>query len=81
MDNIFLAAAIVSVIYFIAKFIEMKYIDKEMKPIKVLFRDVLLVYVSVVVGFFVINQLDPVVQETLNSATSTPIAFTDMPPF
>lgn len=81
MDNIFLAAAIVSVIYFIVKFIEMKYIDKEMKPIKVLFRDVLLVYVSVVVGFFVIQQLDPVVQETLNSTSSIPIAFTDMPPF
>lgn len=80
MDNIFLAAAIVSVIYFIAKFIEMKYIDKEMKPIKVLLRDVLLVYVSVVVGFFVIEQLNPVVQETLNSS-NVPMAFTDTPPF
>lgn len=80
MDNIFLAAAIVSVIYFIAKFIEMKYVDKEMKPIKVLFRDVLLVYVSVVIGFFVIEQLNPVVQETLHSS-SVPMAFTDIPSF
>lgn len=80
MSNIFLAAAVVSVIYFIAKFMEMKYVDKEMKPIKVLFRDVLLVYISVVVGFFVIDQLNPVVQETLQAA-NIPMAFTDNPPF
>lgn len=80
MSNIFLAAAVVSVVYFVAKFMEMKYVDKEMKPIKVLFRDVLLVYVSVLVGFFVIDQLNPVVQETLHSVT-TPMAFTDTPPF
>lgn len=80
MSNIFLAAAVVSVVYFIAKFMEMKYVDKEMKPIKVLFRDVLLVYISVVVGFFVIDQLNPVVQETLHT-TNIPLAFTDDPPF
>lgn len=80
MSNIFLAAAVVSVIYFIAKFMEMKYVDKEMKPIKILFRDVLLVYVSVVVGFFVIEQLNPVVQGTLHTA-NIPMAFTDLPPF
>ena len=80
MSNIFLAAAVVSVIYFIAKFIEMKYVDKEMKPIKVLFRDMLIVYVSVVVGFFIIDQLNPVVQETLQTANA-PMAFTDNPPF
>lgn len=80
MSNIFLAAAVVSVVYFIAKFMEMKYVDKEMKPIKVLFRDVLLVYVSVVVGFFIMDQLNPVVQETLHSA-NIPMAFTDNPPF
>lgn len=80
MSNIFLAAAVVSVVYFIAKFLEMKYVDKEMKPIKVLFRDVLLVYVSVVVGFFVIEQLNPVVQETLQTST-IPMVFTDNPSF
>jgi hypothetical protein len=80
MSNIFLAAAVVSVVYFIAKFMEMKYVDKEMKPIKVLFRDVLLVYVSVVVSFFVIDQLNPVVQETLQTS-NIPMVFTDNPSF
>ena len=80
MDNIFLASAIISFIYFIAKFMEMRYVDKETKPFKIIFRDVLFVYVSVVLGFFIIEQLSPVVQDTIH-ASSSPLAFTDNPPF
>lgn len=80
MDNIFLASAIISFIYFIAKFMEMRYVDKETKPFKIIFRDVLFVYVSVVFGLFVIEQLTPVVQETIQTSSS-PLAFTDNPPF
>jgi hypothetical protein len=43
-------------------------------------KDVLFVYVSVVFGLFVIEQLTPVVQETIH-ASSSPLAFTDNPPF
>ena len=80
MDNIFLASGIISFIYFIAKFMEMRYVDKETKPFKIIFRDVLFVYVSVVLGFFIIEQLSPVVEETIH-ASSIPLAFTDNPPF
>jgi hypothetical protein len=80
MDNIFLVSGIISFIYFIAKFMEMRYIDKETKPFKIIFRDVLFVYVSVVLGFFIIEQLNPVVQETIH-VSSAPLAFTDNPPF
>lgn len=80
MDNIFLVSGIISFIYFIAKFMEMRYVDKETKPFKIIFRDVLFVYVSVVIGFFIVEQLKPVVEETIHS-TSIPLAFTDNPPF
>lgn len=80
MDNIFLAAAIISVIYFIAKFLEMRYVDTEPKPLKILVRDSLLVYVSVIAGYFIINQLQPVITENI-SASNNPIAFVDNPPF
>jgi hypothetical protein len=43
MDNIFVIATIVSIVYFIAKFIEMRYIEKESKPLKHLIRDALVV--------------------------------------
>jgi hypothetical protein len=79
MDNIFLAAGIISVIYFIAKFLEMRYVEQEPKPLKFLIRDSLLVYISVVLGSFVIDQLTPVINET--EIPEIPLAFTDNPPF
>lgn len=80
MDNIFFIAGIISVIFFIAKFLEMRYIDEESKPLKILVRDTLLVYVSVITGSFIVDQLNPVLNEP-NALTSVPLAFTDNPPF
>ena len=79
MDNIFLVAGIISVIFFIAKFLEMRYVDDEPKPLKILIRDSLLVYVSVVSGIFILEQLTPVINE--NIVPLEPQAFTDNPPF
>jgi hypothetical protein len=80
MENIFVVAAIIAVIFFIVKFLEMRFVDKESKPLKFLIRDTLLVYVSVVAGNFVYEQVTPAVSEAISS-TSQPIAFTDNPPF
>ena len=63
MSNIFVVAAIISIVFFIAKFIEMRFIEKESKPLKYLVRDSLLVYFSVICGNFVIDQLKPVMEE------------------
>lgn len=79
MTNVFLVAGIISVIYFVAKFLEMRYIDKEPLPLKFLVRDSLLVYVSVVMGSFIIEQLKPVINEV--DIPVAPLAFTDNPPF
>ena len=79
MDNIFLVAGIISIIFFVVKFLEMRYVEKESKPLKILIRDALVVYVSVVAGMFVLEQLTPVIKETV--VPSSPIAFTDNPPF
>lgn len=79
MDNIFFVAGFISVIFFIAKFLEMRYIEKETKPLKFIIRDTLVVYVSVVAGSFVIEQVSPVVNEIVPE--SVPMAFTDNAPF
>ena len=79
MDNIFIVAGIISVIFFLAKFLEMRYIDGEPKPLKFLIRDTLLVYVSVVLGGFISDQLKPVINEI--ELPNAPLAFTDNPPF
>jgi len=77
MYNIFVIAAIISIIFFIVKFIEMRFVEKENKPLKLLMRDTLLVYFSVISGHFILDQLKPIIQ---SGEGSTPV-FTDNPGF
>ena len=79
MENIFLIAGVISVIFFIAKFLEMRYIDDEPRPLKTMVRDSLLVYVSVIFGGFIVDQLNPIINDS--KAPPPPLAFTDNPPF
>ena len=76
MDNIFVVAAVISAIFLISKFIEMRFVDKESKPLKLLIRDTVIVYFSVISGNFIIEQLSPVMQK----GGVTPV-FTDNPEF
>ena len=78
MDNIFIIAIAVSVIFLIIKFIEMRFIEKENKPLKFLIRDTLVVYFSVIAAYFVINQIHPLIE---GGMSSSPAVFTDNPEF
>ena len=55
-SSVFLTAVAVAVSYLIFRFIEMRIILKENKPLKILARDTLIVYLSVVLGTFVMEQ-------------------------
>jgi hypothetical protein len=77
MENIFIIAGVVSVVFLIAKFLEMRFIEKEAKPLKHLIRDALVVYFSVVAGNFVMEQINPVFE---GGKKLTPV-FTDNPEF
>tara|TARA_B110000495_G_C22672743_1_gene397509 strand:+ start:71 stop:304 length:234 start_codon:yes stop_codon:yes gene_type:complete len=77
MNNIFVVSAVISIIFLIAQFIEMRFIEKDNKPLKILIRDALLVYFSVISGYFILNQIEPALNE---SSKITPI-FTDNPGF
>ena len=79
MDNIFLVAGLISIIFLVSKFLEMRYVDKEAKPLKLLIKDSLLVFISVVAGSFILEQVKPVIDEKLLQVN--PAAFTDNPPF
>jgi len=81
MNNIFIIAGIISVIFFIVKFIEMRFVDKESKPLKFLIRDSLLVYFSVIAGNFITEQLSPVIQNGGEGGVTNPAVFTDNPGF
>jgi len=82
MDNIFLVAGIISFIFFTAKFLEMRYVDEEPKPLKLIIRDSLLVYITTIIGGFIIDQLQPTINETLKATVEAPaMVFLDNPPF
>lgn len=53
----FVTGVAVASAYLIFKFVEMRLILKENKPLKVLVRDTLLVYLSVILGNFVMEQI------------------------
>lgn len=80
MVNIFMIALIIAIVFLVIKFIEMRFIDKESKPLKLLIRDTLLVYLSVVAGYFILEQLKPVIQNGSGTIINTPV-FTDNPGF
>ena len=74
--SIFITGLSVSIVSLLFRFIEMRFILKENKPLKILFRDTLTVYLSVVLGNFVMTQIIP---ETLQD--SVPKVFTNQPDF
>uniref|UniRef100_A0A6C0BVF5 Uncharacterized protein n=1 Tax=viral metagenome TaxID=1070528 RepID=A0A6C0BVF5_9ZZZZ len=79
MASVFVISAVISIIYFIIRFVEMRFVEKENKPLKFLVRDSLLVYFSVVCGTFIIDQLKPVIQDVGDKIA--PAVFTDNPGF
>ena len=81
MDNkIFIVATIISVIFLIVKFVEMRFVEKENKPLKVLIRDTIVVFFSVICGNLILDQLTPIIDDGLKTNISTPV-FTDNPGF
>jgi uncharacterized membrane protein len=79
MKNIFIIAFIIAITFLIIKFLEMRYIEKESKPLKILIRDTLIVYFCVIISNFVIEQINPIMSGGKNSFI-TPV-FTDNPNF
>ncbi len=51
-------SSVISIIYLVLKYLEMKLITKEPKPIKLIIRDALIVFISSISGFFVISQFE-----------------------
>jgi len=81
MDNIYIISGIVAFVFFLGKFIEMRVIERESKPLKMIVKDTLLVYVCTIIAFMLLEQLKPIIQESAGGAPITQIAFTDNPTF
>jgi hypothetical protein len=79
MSNVFISAGAISIIYLIAKFIEMRFIDKENRPVKELVKDTFIVYICILIGYSILEQIEPLIEQS----TELPAAsvFTGNPDF
>jgi len=90
MENIITISIVATVCFCIAKFVEMRVIDKEteMKPLKFFVRDAIIVFLSVVFAVYVYEHLSDTIGDLMNTVTETKIldtksteVFTDTPGF
>ena len=79
MNNQVLTASVISVIYFLCKFIEMRFVLKENKPLKYLFIDSLIVFISATITILLLEQFN--INELIGNVKSTPSAFVNNPDF
>jgi len=84
--NLFSIGAIIAIVYFLLKFLEMRFVDNDnKKPIKVLIRDTLIVCISSVVGVFLLDQFKMMGNSSIirgaDSGLSAPAVFVDTPGF
>ena len=78
-SNLFMNAGAIAIIFLIIKFIEMRFVDKENKPLKELIKDTLIVYISVLSGYYLLEQLSPMMETV--GGNNSPAVFTGNPEF
>ena len=88
MEKVFMISVLVTLFFCITKVIEMKYIDKEWKPLKILVRDALTVFACTAAATFLVFHMDSAVGDFLNIMTDSKSSnmaatqvFTDEPGF
>ena len=77
MEKYIIHSGIIAFIYLLMKFIEMRIVQKETKSIKELIRDTIIVYLSAMVGLYIIAEFIP----TSSSLQTVTNVFTDAPGF
>ena len=74
MTNNFIISLVISSMYLLLKFLDMRYIKKENKPLKDLILDSALVFISSLIAFFIFSQFD--IEQILGNIESSPQVFT-----
>jgi hypothetical protein len=73
MENIFIIAVLVTVFFSAFKFFESKYLEKEEKPLKVLVRDAIIVFVCAVTSSFIFFNCEEYIHDFFNVVTETKV--------
>ena len=75
-NNNFVICLVISITFLIYKFVEMRYIDKENKPFKQLFRETLAVFSSSLIGIYLVDTINTHINQIIQ-----PDAYTGNPDF
>jgi hypothetical protein len=77
--------AAVGIVYFLLKFIEMRFVEHDnKKPVKVLVRDSIVVCISSILAVFILNQFENIGSTSggsVGGGAGAPAAFVDTPGF
>lgn len=79
--NSFVVAFVVSLIFVIVKFVEMRFVAKDNYPLKLLVKESLFVFFSVIVGQFVVEQCNPEEFLKFDTINTKPEVFITNPDF
>jgi len=90
--NAYIVSGIIAIVFLVAKFIELRFANNKSgeeedaagshpKPIKLVLRDALLVYVSSLLGFYIIAQFEEHAANGSGSGAKEVAAFTGGPDF
>ena len=78
MEKYIIHSGIIAFIYLLMKFVEMRIVIKEVKSVKELIRDTVIVYLSAMVGLYIIDEFMPLGESVKKTITNV---FTDTPGF
>ena len=88
MEHLFLFAIFSTVIFVVLKMIEMKYLEKEIKPLKYIIREAMIVFASSLGAAFGVFNMKKSLSDFLNIVTENKVIsseatqiFTDAPGF
>lgn len=88
MEKVFIIAILSVALFCLAKIIEMKFLDKEVKPVKFLVRDSIIVFGSTLVSAYIFLYMNSSIMEFFNIVTENKVLtaettqiFTGVPEF
>ena len=80
MENTIQIALIIAIVFFIIKFIDIKFIKKSDQPLKSIVIDSLITFVSTILGLFIMDQFG-FVKSMIGASTDQVQAFVSNPEF
>jgi len=88
MENLFLFAIFTTILFVLAKIAEMKFVDKEWKPLRIIIRDAIIVFSSAFLASYGYSYINGSFSDFLNIVTENKVLktdttqiFTDIPAF